>query len=194
MSCTYLLCYLMIFLCFIAANSSTIAELESEIELLKKNITDLNSANSIIINHFNTHVQGPDGDTGATGATGATGPIGPKGDTVVGPRGEMGATGPKGNPGQEGKIGPPGPRGQRGNDGYNGIDGVNMDKTLAQSDEIKIWVGIILALIGGIIAIVNMIAYCTVLKKAQHIVDSQYTRKDFTPMITTQIKKDSYLK
>ena len=32
--------------------------------------------------------------------------------------------------------------------------------------------------------------YCTVLKKAQNIVDSQYTRKDFTPMIGSQIKKD----
>ena len=190
MSCTYLLCYLMIFSSFVAANSSTIAELESEIEMLKKNKTDLNSANTIIINHFNTHVQGPDGDTGPQGVTGPVGATGPKGDTVIGPRGEMGATGEKGDPGQEGKIGPPGPRGQRGNDGYNGVDGVNMDKTLAEADEIKIWVGIILALIGGIIAIVNMIAYCTVLKKTQHIVDSQYTRKDFTPMIVTEIKKD----
>ena len=59
----------------------------------------------------------------------------------------------------------------RGNDGYDGVDGVNMDKTLAEADEIKIWAGIILSLIGGGIAIVNMIAYCTVLKKAQNIVE-----------------------
>ena len=191
MSCRYLLCYLMILSSF--TDAATIAELESEIEMLKKNITAINSVNTIIVNHFNTHVQGPDGDTGpqgVTGPAGADGATGPKGDSVVGPRGEMGATGPKGEPGQEGKIGPPGPRGQRGNDGYDGVDGVNMDKTLAEADEIKIWAGIILSLIGGGIAIINMIAYCTVLKKAQNIVDSQYTRKDFTPMIGSQIKKD----
>lgn len=186
MSCTYILCYLFILSSFIGADAATIAELESEIEMLKNNITVIESVNTIIVNHFNTHVQGPDGDTGATGPTGPAGSdgvTGPKGDTVVGPRGERGDIGPQGDPGQEGKIGPPGPPGQRGNDGYNGVDGVNMDKTLAEADEIKIWAGIILSLIGGGIAIVNMIAYCTVLKKAQNIVDSQYTRKDFTPMI-----------
>ena len=135
-----------------------------------------------IIEYFNTHVQGPDGDTGPQGVTGPQGLTGPKGDTVVGPRGDTGPQGLKGDRGPEGDRGLIGPRGQRGNDGYNGVDGVNMDKTLAESDEIKIWVGIILALMGFIVTVINFLAYCNVLKNTQSIMDQQYTRKDFTPL------------
>lgn len=152
-------------LCF----SATISELEAEIEILKGNITSLKNKNDVIITHFDTHVQGPDGDPGPTGPTG---PMGING--TDGSQGIQGIQGRQGNDGPQGVQGIQGPIGPRGVQGVPGVDGVNKDKTLSEEDTIKIWAVIITSGAAFLISAINMFAYCDLQVKANKVLNAVY--------------------
>ena len=152
-------------LCF----SATISELEAEIEILKGNITALKNKNDVIIAHFDTHVQGPDGDTGPVGPTGPMGNDGTDGSQgIQGIQGRQGNDGPQGIQGIQGPIGPQGVQGDK------GVDGANKDKTLSEEDTIKIWAVIITSGAAFIISAINMFAYCDLQSKANKVLNAVY--------------------
>ena len=155
-------------LCF----STTISELEAEINILKGNVTSLKNKNDIIITHFDTHVQGPDGDTGPTGPPG---PMGNNGtDGVNGTQGIQGIQGKQGNDGPPGRQGIPGPIGPIGPKGEKGVDGVNKDKTLSEEDTIKMWAVIFTSGVSFIISTINMFSYCNLAVKANKVLNAVY--------------------
>lgn len=152
-------------LCF----STTISELEAEIEILKGNITTLKNKNDVIIAHFDTHVQGPDGPMGPTGPAG---PMGRNG--TDGSRGPQGIQGRQGNDGPQGIQGIQGPIGPQGIQGLKGVDGINKDKTLSEEDSYKIWGSIITSGLAFIISVINMFTYCDLQSKANKVLNAVY--------------------
>ena len=155
--------------------STTISELEAEIEILKGNITTLKNKNDVIINHFDTHVQGPDGDTGPVGPPGPMGKNGTDGSNGLdGSTGPQGIQGRQGNDGPQGIQGIQGPIGPQGIQGEKGVDGFNKDKTLSEEDNIKMWAVIITSAVSFIISVINMFSYCNLAVKANKVLNAVY--------------------